>query len=202
MEGYQIITRQLQDAQAGGTITLTLDEVIQQYVTTTMEKYIKDYNPVNASAIIMNPNTGEIYSMYSYPSFNPNTYNNLSEQLGASTWKNLTNTQQSEKLLEAWKNHTMQYMYEPGSTMKPIIMAMALEEGIITGEETYNCPGYKVVADKRIGCWKAGGHGEQTVEEVLANSCNVGMIELTSDMDNECFFRVYKTLWIWRNDRH
>ena len=192
MEGSQIITRQLQDAQAGGTITLTLDEVIQQYVTTTMEKYIKDFNPINASAIIMNPNTGEVYSMYSYPSFNPNSYNNLSEQLGASTWEGLTNAQQSEKLLEAWKNHTMQYMYEPGSTMKPIIMAMALEEGIISGDETYNCPGYKVVGDKRIGCWKADGHGVQTLEEVLAHSCNVGMIELSSSMDNSVFLEYIK----------
>ena len=192
MEGSKIITRQLQDAEAGSTITLTLDEVIQQYVTTTMEKYIEQYNPINASAIIMNPNTGEVYSMYSYPSYNPNTYNDLSEQLGASTWKGLSLDKQTEKLLEAWKNHTMQYMYEPGSTMKPIIMAMALEEGVIKGDETYNCPGYKVVADKRISCWKAGGHGVQTLEEVLANSCNVGMMELTSSMDNDIFLEYIK----------
>ena len=192
MEGSQIITRQLQDAEAGGTITLTLDEVIQQYVTTTMEKYIKQYNPINASAIIMNPNTGEIYSMYSYPSYNPNTYNDLSEQLGESTWKSLSSEEQTEKRLEAWKNHTMQYMYEPGSTMKPIIMAMALEEGVIKGNETYNCPGYKIVADRRISCWKTSGHGVQTLEEVLANSCNVGMIELTSSMDNDVFLKYIK----------
>ena len=192
MEGSKIITRQLQDAETGGTVTLTLDEVIQQYVTTTMEKYIKEYNPMNASAIIMNPNTGEIYSMYSYPSYNPNTYNDLSEQLGTTTWKSLSSEKKTEKLLEAWKNHTMQYMYEPGSTMKPIIMAMALEEGVIKGDETYNCPGYKVVADKRISCWKAGGHGVQTLEEVLANSCNVGMMELTSSMDNDIFLEYIK----------
>lgn len=192
MEGSKIITRQLQDAEAGSTITLTLDEVIQQYVTTTMEKYIEQYNPINASAIIMNPNTGEVYSMYSYPSYNPNTYNDLSEQLGASTWKGLSLDKQTEKLLEAWKNHTMQYMYEPGSTMKPIIMAMALEEGVIKGDETYNCPGYKVVADTRISCWKTGGHGVQTLEEVIANSCNVGMMELTSGMDNDVFLEYIK----------
>lgn len=192
MEGSKIITRQLQDAEAGSTITLTLDEVIQQYVTTTMEKYIEQYNPINASAIIMNPNTGEVYSMYSYPSYNPNTYNDLSEQLGASTWKGLSLDKQTEKLLEAWKNHTMQYMYEPGSTMKPIIMAMALEEGVIKGDETYNCPGYKVVADTRISCWKTGGHGAQTLEEVIANSCNVGMMELTSGMDNDVFLEYIK----------
>ncbi len=192
MEGSQIITRQLQDAEPGGTITLTLDEVIQQYVTTTMEKYIDLYDPINASAIIMNPNTGEIYSMYSYPSYNPNTYNDLSEQLGESTWKGLSAEAQRDKLLEAWKNHTMQYMYEPGSTMKPIIMAMALEAGIIKGDETYYCPGYKIVADEKIDCWKVGGHGVQTLEEVLANSCNVGMMELTSSMDNEAFLEAIK----------
>lgn len=192
MEGSQIITRQLQDAEPGAKITLTLDEVIQQYVTTTMEKYIDQYDPINASAIIMNPNTGEIYSMYSYPSYNPNTYNDLSEQLGENVWKGLSTEKQTEKLLEAWKNHTMQYMYEPGSTMKPIIMAMALEAGIIKGDETYNCQGHKVIADRTIRCWKAGGHGVQTLEEVIANSCNVGMMELTSTMDNDAFLNYIK----------
>lgn len=192
MEDQKIVTRQMQEAKAGDTIILTLDEVIQQYVTMTMEKYIKQYNPINASAIIMNPSTGEIYSMYSYPSYNPNSYNDLSKQLGSSVWNSLEEEKQSEKLLSAWKNHTMQYMYEPGSTMKPIVMAMALEEGIIKGNETYTCHGHKVVQDRTIRCWKTSGHGEQTLEEVLANSCNVGMIELTHEMDNGVFLDYIK----------
>ncbi len=192
VESQKIVTRQIQEAKTGDTITLTLDEVIQQYVTRTMEKYIDQYKPINASAIIMNPSTGEIYSMYSYPSYDPNVYNNLSEQLGSSVWNNLEVEKQSEKLLSAWKNHTMQYMYEPGSTMKPIIMAMALEEGIIKGDETYICHGHRVVQDRTIRCWKTSGHGEQTLEEVLANSCNVGMMDLTADMDNGVFLDYIK----------
>ena len=192
MKEQKIVTRQIQEAIDGNTIKLTLDEVIQQYVTITMEKYIDQYNPINASAIIMNPSTGEIYSMYSYPNYDPNTYNNLSKQLGESVWNSFEEEKQTENLLDAWRNHTMQYMYEPGSTMKPIVIAMALEEGIIQGNETYTCHGHKVVEDRSIGCWKTSGHGVQTIEEVLANSCNVGMIELTQTMNNGVFLDYIK----------
>ncbi len=192
MQDNKVVTRQLQDPKNGSKIVLTLDEIIQQYVSKTMEKYIEQYKPINASAIIMNPKTGEIYSMYSYPTYDPNTYHNLSDQLGQAVWDQLSQEKKTESLLSAWKNHTMQYIYEPGSTMKPIIMAMALEENVIKGNETYVCHGHSTVEDRNIGCWKQGGHGVQTLEEVLANSCNVGMIELTQNMDNDIFLEYIK----------
>ncbi len=188
-QASHIVTRELQEAQTGATITLTIDEVIQQYVESTMKKYINEWNPLNASAIIMNPNTGEIYSMFSYPSFNPNQYNNLTEQLGESQWKAMEEQDQSTALLTAWQNHAIQYMYEPGSTFKPLIVAMALEEGAITETETYNCPGHKIVADRKIDCWKKAGHGVQTLDEALANSCNVAMMEIASKLDNDLFLK-------------
>lgn len=189
----QFVTTEIQAAENGATVVLTLDEIIQQYVETTMKKYIKEYNPLNASAIIMNPNTGEIYSMFSYPSFNPNTYNNLSEQLGASTWKALSDQQKSTKLNEAWINRGLQYSYEPGSTFKPIFVAAALEEGVIHGDETYNCLGSKTVAaGTTISCWKAGGHGVQTLEEALANSCNVAMMEISEKIDSDTLLSYVK----------
>ena len=182
-----IITKELQEPKAGATITLTIDKVVQQYVSETMEKYIKEYNPTSASAIIMEPNTGKILSMYSYPSFDPNTYNDLSVQLGTNTWVNMKQEEKTEALLAAWKNYAIQYNYEPGSTFKPLLVAMALEEGAISESDTYNCVGYKQVADRTIHCWKTSGHGVQTLGEALANSCNVAMMEIAEKIDYDTF---------------
>ena len=182
-----IITKELQEPKAGATITLTLDKVVQQYVAETMEKYIKEYNPINASAIIMEPDTGKILGMYSYPSFDPNTYNDLSTQLGKNIWVNMKQEKRTEALLAAWKNYAIQYNYEPGSTFKPLVVAMALEEGAISEVDTYHCIGYKQVADRTIHCWKTEGHGLQTLGEALANSCNVAMMEISEKLDYTIF---------------
>lgn len=182
-----IITKELQEPKAGATVTLTLDKMIQQYVSQVMEKYIKQYKPISASAIIMNPNSGEILGMYSYPSFNPNTYNDLSEQLGKNVWVNMKQEQQTKALLSAWKNYSIQYNYEPGSTFKPLLVAMALEENVIKETDTYYCQGHKQVADRTIHCWKTDGHGVQTLGEALANSCNVAMMEIAEKLDNDIF---------------
>lgn len=180
----KIVTKETQEGKAGATIKLTIDEVIQQYVETTMRKYIAEYGATNASATIMNPNTGEVYAMYSYPEFDPNNYNDLSKQIGEAAWDKLSGEKKYEKMNAAWINRSIQYTYEPGSTFKPIFVAAALDEGIIDGSETYNCFGAATVADTTIRCWKTTGHGYQTLEDVLANSCNVGMIEISKKMDS------------------
>lgn len=187
-----ITTAETQSPQNGATITLTIDTVIQQYIANTMEKYIKMYEPINATCIIMNPNTGAILGMYSYPEYNPETYNNLSEQLGEEAWNALSQQEQSDALNEAWKNHAIQYTYEPGSTFKPLVVATALDEGAVTEKSTFNCGGNISVLDRTINCWKTAGHGLQTLEDVLANSCNVGMIEMTRNMDNNVFYNYVK----------
>lgn len=188
-QDLQFITREVQVAKDGGTIELTVDSIIQQYVATTMEKYIKEFSPINATATIMNPNTGEVYAMYSYPSFNPEKYTNLEEELGAQVWNKLSGEQQTAKLNTAWKNHVVQYAYEPGSTFKPMFVAAALEEGIIDGTEIYNCTGSHSISGQTIKCWKAGGHGIQTIEQAIANSCNVAMIEISTKMESAIFLK-------------
>lgn len=182
-----IVTKDVQEPKAGATVTLTIDRMIQQYVSETMEKYINEYQPISASATLMNPNTGEILAMYSYPDFNPNTYNDLSVQLGKNVWSNMKQEAQSKALLSAWKNYGIQYNYEPGSTFKPLLVAMALEEGVISENDTYQCNGHKQVADRTIHCWKTSGHGTQTLGEALANSCNVAMMDIAEKLDNEVF---------------
>ncbi len=191
LQDEQIITTEIKPAENGATIVLTLDEVIQQYVETTMRKYIAEYKPVNASAIIMNPNTGEIYSMFSYPGFDPSQYNVLEKQLGKEVWSDLTDSEKALRLNSAWKNYNLQNSYEPGSTFKPLVVAAALDENIISTEDKYVCHGAKVVVEgvKPIRCWKREGHGEQTLEQVLANSCNVGMMDIVHKMKSETFLK-------------
>ncbi len=185
----EVITTGMKAVKNGNTIRLTLDEVVQQYVETTMKKYIKEYNPVNAAALVANPQTGEIYSMYSYPSFDPNNYNNLKEQLGEAKWKPMNDQDKTTALFGAWRNFTTQNPYELGSTFKPLLVAMALDENTIHLKDTYTCHGGKQVADRLIHCWKTSGHGQQTVEQALANSCNVAMMEIAEKIDYTTFLR-------------
>lgn len=182
-----IVTTEIVSPENGKTVIATLDEVIQQYVEQTMKKYIKEYNPINAAAIIMNPKTGEIYAMFSYPTFNPNTYFSLEEQLGSDVWGKMTKEEQEELRYRAWKNFNTQTPYEPGSTFKPLLVAQALDEGIISQDDTFDCPGSINVAGTTINCWKTSGHGTQTLEEALANSCNVALIKIGEKVSSSTF---------------
>lgn len=186
----KIVTREYQEPKAGATVKLTIDKVVQEYVETTMKKYINQYNPTSASCIIMEPNTGEILAMFSYPSFDPNTYNDLSKQLG-NTWVNMKQEDQTKALYSAWKNYAIQYNYEPGSTFKPLLVAMALQENVISASDTYTCSGYKKVADRVIPCWKDSGHGHQTLSDALANSCNVAMMEIAEKLDASMYTKYF-----------
>lgn len=190
-EQYNITQNVLQEPVSGATVTLTIDSVVQKYVEDAMMKYIKEQNPESATAIIMNPKTGAILAMFSYPSFDPNSYTNLSKQLGK-TWTNMTDEKRTAALMNAWKNKAIQINYEPGSTFKPLITAMALDEGLISKDATYNCTGAKVVADKRIECWRKEGHGIQTLSQALANSCNVALMDIGEKVDYDKFMQYVK----------
>lgn len=187
LQDGNIVTTEIASATNGSTVVLTIDEVIQQYVEQVMTKYIKQTTPINAAALVMNPKTGEIYSMFSYPYFDPNKYTNLSDQVGKSYWDSLKGEDQTKLLNRAWQNFNTQHPYEPGSTVKPLIVAAALEEGYVDETFTFNCVGYAKVADRIIKCWKTSGHGHQTLEQVLANSCNPGVIAITQNMPKEKF---------------
>lgn len=191
----QVITTEMKSVENGANIILTIDEVIQQYVEQTMKKYIDEFKPRHAAALVMNPNTGELYSMYSYPSFNPNQYNDLEKQLGKKEWAALSNEEKSEALNKAWKNFNTQNPYELGSTFKPLVVAMALDENAIEEHETYNCLGSKVVAAgvNPIHCWKTAGHGVQTLEQALANSCNVAMMDMAEKVNSATFLNYMST---------
>lgn len=188
LQEASIVTTEVAAPKNGDTVVLTLDEVIQQYVEQVMNKYVKELKPLNAAAIVMNPKTGEIYSMYSYPYFDPNHYTNLTEQLGKAAWDGLSSEEQALALNRAWKNFNTQNPYEPGSTFKPLLVGEALEEGFIDPNTLYTCTGVNKVGPDTIRCWKRGGHGVQTLEQAIANSCNSAMIEISKKIPDEIFY--------------
>ncbi len=186
-----IITRQ-EAAKEGNSIVTTIDQTIQQYV----EKAIKDayyqHNAENTSAIVMNPNTGEILAMASYPTFDSNSPNKLSlleKDDYKKVWEQMPDEKKSEVSLKSWRNFNISDTFEPGSIFKPIVIAAALEEGVINESDTYFCGGKKVYGEDTIKCHKISGHGSQSVSQVLENSCNVGMMDIVTKLGAEKFLK-------------
>lgn len=184
------------DAKDGSTIVTTLDYNIQQYAEQAVAKAVADYSPEHAAVLVMNPKTGEVYAMADYPSFNSNTPGDPTSLYTSdefkTKWEAMTDEEQSEFLMDSWKNFNITFNFEPGSIFKPMVVAAALEEGIINETDTYYCGGKKTVYDREIGCWQRSGHGTETLEQVLANSCNVGMMDIGEKMGRSLFYKYQK----------
>jgi len=177
---YDAAGRQIPEAlhdyippKPGYDLVLTLDETVQYFVERELDKVVEQYHPKFALAILMEPETGGILAMGSRPTFNPNNW--TKEPRGV--WD---------------KNPAIWYNYEPGSTFKIITAASALEEGTVRPDDRFYDPGYISVADRRIRCWKAGGHGSQSFTEVVQNSCNPGFIEVGLDLGKDNFYKYIK----------
>lgn len=178
VEGYNLVT--------------TLDYNMQRLAQEVVDDAYNAYNPDNAAAIVMNPNTGEIYAMADALSFNGNEPASPQSIAGgrfAATWESMSEKEQVDYLNSAWNNFNVTSTFEPGSIFKPMFVAAALEEGIITNSKTFYCGGFKQVADRTIKCNNVNGHGRLDVEGVLAQSCNVAMMEIAELMGKETFYK-------------
>lgn len=146
----------------GCNVKLTIDVNIQQIVENALKVLCEEQKPKTATAIVMNPNTGEIVAMSSKPSFDLNNppRDNVAE------------------LLQNVKNLSIVDIYEPGSTFKVLTTATALEEKVTTPNEGFYDPGYRIVDGEKIKCWKLIGHGQQTMTDGLCNSCNSVFVDL------------------------
>ena len=190
-----VITNDIEPIK-GNDIVTTLDLTLQQYAEEVVENTYKsispEHTPENVSLILMNPKTGEILSMAQYPDFDLNNPNNIS-LLEDNTYKvnfdKMTSEQQLEIKNSIWKNFAITDAFEPGSTFKAITVAAALEEGIISENETFYCAGYKQVADYKIRCHKRDGHGTLTLTEALEKSCNMAMLDIVEKMGREKFYK-------------
>lgn len=156
----------------GNNVYLTIDEVVQHIAEREAEKALDENSAKNVSIIIMQPKTGEILALVNKPSFDPNDYQKYDQSL--------------------WRNAAISDSYEPGSTFKVITTAAALEEKIANENTRFYCPGHIKIPGSTIKCWKAGGHGSQSLAEVVENSCNVGFVQLGLELGQEKFYQYVK----------
>jgi stage V sporulation protein D (sporulation-specific penicillin-binding protein) len=172
----------------GRDVVLTIDFGIQKYVEEAILKYYETKDAKSVNVLVMNPKNGEVLALASYPNFNLNEPYNLMDIIEASRLSTMTDDEKFQERYALWRNFLTTDTYEPGSTYKPLVLAAALEEGIISPNQTYICEGGKQVYGHYIRCWKDGGHGVQTASEALANSCNVAFMEIGEALGKDFFY--------------
>lgn len=215
------------DAVNGYNITLTIDTTIQSYLEKTLEEGIKDFEVQDgAFAIAMNPKTGAIYGIASSPDFDPNNYGRITnellssqldesaaaifERLKASNTENLTDSQLMEKaesqaysdaVNTQWRNKAIDSRYEPGSVFKAIVLAAALEEGVVSENDHFFCSGEAVVPGypKTIKCSNTKGHKDQDLAKAVANSCNPAFIEIGKRLGVDKFYDYFAAFGMLEN---
>lgn len=173
----------------GHSLVLTLDDTIQFFVEQRLQEAYELYDAKKVSALVMNPNTGEILAMASKPDFNLNDPRKVRDDMDALTWQQMTPDERMTYWGEMWRNPVVSDTYEPGSTFKAVTAAMGLEESIVTLESTSTCRGFVMVNGVRLRCWVfPGSHGYQTLKEAFANSCNPTFIGLSEKIGVERFY--------------
>ena len=163
---------------AGNTLQISMDYNIQAYCMQAAQKAYLQKEADGVSIIVMNPQNGELYAMVNYPEFNANEPFTLIEKY--------------EDLNEMWRNPCISDTYEPGSTFKIITTAAALEEGTVSTEDRYFCPGYIMVEDRKIRCHKTTGHGSESFEEGIENSCNPVFISVGLELGVERYYHYFE----------
>lgn len=199
LEGNPISDEDVQyiASENGSNIYLTIDTAIQGIT----EKYLKQAmtehkSAKSATAIIMNPTTGEILSMVSCPDYNLNSPSDYTATgIPEEEWNALDSNAKVSNLLELWKNRAVTSTYEPGSTFKLITASIGLEEGLVNTDtpNDFNCTGSYLVADYDIKCWRsAQPHGSQTLRQALCNSCNPAFMQLGQRIGGTLLYKYYK----------
>ena len=158
----------------GDDLYLSLDYNIQMYAAQAAVKVREEKQADSVSILVMNPQNGEILAMVNEPEFNLNEPFALNTEIETE----LSEEEKQNALNKMWRNQCINDTYEPGSTFKIITASAALEEGKVSLSDQFNCPGYKIVEDRRIRCHKVGGHGAEDFTHGIMNSCNPVFIEI------------------------
>ena len=158
----------------GNDLYISLDRNIQTYATQLAYQAMETKQAEGVSILVMNPQNGEIYAMVNVPEFDLNDPYTLPDGSG----ENLTSQEQQDLLNQMWRNGCINDTYEPGSTFKIITAAAGLEQGVITPQSQFSCPGFIMVEDRKIRCHKVAGHGGQDFTHCMMNSCNPALISV------------------------
>ena len=200
-----------QDPEEGKSLILSLDANIQEYAQQAALKVMEEKQAERVSILLMNPQNGEIYACVNVPEFDLNDPFTLNEDLQAKLdmWEEQTIEKETEQtaaqmaaktkskrkqelLNQMWRNPCMNDTYEPGSTFKIITMSAGLEAGVVTPNDRFYCPGYKLVEDRRIHCAKRIGHGSQNFVEGAQNSCNPVFIEVGLRLGVDRYYKYFR----------
>ncbi len=160
----------------GLDLQLTIDINIQKFTEEALSLLVEEQKSKKTSAIVMNPNNGEIVAMATMPNFD---LNNIPRD-------------DVSYLMETVKNINIVDVYEPGSTFKCITMAQAIEKGVAHLSDTFYDPGYRIVDGEKIKCWKLTGHGHQTLSEGLCNSCNSVFVDLALRLGIDGIYEMFE----------
>lgn len=172
---------------AGNTLQISLNYSIQNYAQQAAEKVMEEKQADGVEILILNPQNGEIYACVDVPEFNLNQPFELNtDEVPADEEK------RQDMLNQMWRNRCISDTYEPGSIFKVFTASAALEAGVVSLEDHFYCPGYKMVEDRRIRCARVGGHGSETFMESVQNSCNPAFIEIGARLGTENFYKYFK----------
>ena len=174
---------------AGETLKVSLDYNIQSYCEQAALKAMEEKQADSVSILLMNPQNGEIYAMVNVPEFNLNDPYELNTGVDVET---LSDEKLQDQLNQMWRNGCINDTYEPGSTFKIITSSACLEEGVVSLDDTFMCPGYRIVEDRKIRCHKVGGHGSETFVQGIQNSCNPVFIDIGLRLGAEKFYDYFE----------
>lgn len=177
------------DPVDGNNLHVSLDYNIQMYAEQAATKALEQKQADSVSVIVMNPSNGELMAMVNVPEFNLNEPFTLNYDVP----ENITDEEKQNLLNGMWRNQCINDTYEPGSTFKIITTAAALEEGVVSLDDQFYCPGYITVEDRQIHCHNRSGHGAEDFTHGIMNSCNPVFIDIGLRIGPECFFDYFSS---------
>lgn len=187
------------EAENGSDVYLTLDVNIQSIVEKYIKKSVESNQCEYATSIIMEPSTGNILAMATYPNFNLNTPFEPNNEETQKKWESMSSSEKTEYLNQMWKNKNISDLYEPGSTFKTIVSSIALEENITETnvKNDFYCKSYEEISGVKIRCWSTKSHGYQTLKEALANSCNPAYMQLGKRIGVDTYYKYFEAFGLF-----
>ncbi len=183
------------DAQNGNDVTLTIDANIQKIVEDKIAAFEEEYRDAaregagskHVGVIVMNPQNAEVLAMANYPNYDSSNPRDLSAYYTQEEIDAMDDDAELDALNQLWSNFCITYTYEPGSTVKPFTVACGLDTGTLDPNRTFSCDGYETISGHDIHCVNTNGHGLETVEDALKNSCNDALMQMSYDIGPENF---------------
>lgn len=174
------------EPKSGKDLYTSIDINIQKFATQAAKNVMEAKEAKNVKILVMDPNNGEIFAMVNVPEFN------LNKPYDIKSKKKLSQKELNQKLNDMWRNGCVCDTYEPGSTFKVFTATAAYEQGVVKTTDTFNCPGYKIVGDRKIRCHKTTGHGLETFAQGVQNSCNPVFMEVGQRLGAANMFKYLK----------